>query len=169
VRIIGPGFVPDNKSNLCIKTIKKTVLMFGKNTEEIASVPCGNIVGLLGVDVLIAKNSTISTHSQACALRKMKFTVSPIVSVVVRPQHPAALPQMVEGLEKLNKSDLSVVCNISETGEYYIFGCGELHLEICVSDLSEFTGVEITQDEPDVVYKETVQAKSSQVCLAKKG
>ena len=35
-----------------------------------------------------------------------------------------------------SKGDPLVACSIEESGEHIVAGCGELHLEICLKDLS---------------------------------
>merc|ERR1712168_1783475 len=49
-RIMGPNFVPGSKTDLYVKQIQRTILMMGRFVEQIEDVPCGNIVGLVGVD-----------------------------------------------------------------------------------------------------------------------
>merc|ERR1712023_173926 len=61
VRIQGPHYKPGSKEDLNIKTIQRTVLMMGRTTEQIADVPCGNTVALVGVDQFILKSGTLST------------------------------------------------------------------------------------------------------------
>jgi elongation factor 2 len=78
------------------------------------------------------------------------------------------LPKLVEGLKKMAKSDPLVVCEMGESGEHVIAGCGELHVEICLKDLrDDFAGVDFTVSDPVVSYRETVGGTSSQTCLAK--
>lgn len=50
VRIMGPNYVPGKKDDLYEKPIQRTVLMMGRTVEYIPDVPCGNTVGLVGVD-----------------------------------------------------------------------------------------------------------------------
>lgn len=50
VRIMGSSYVPEKKDDLYEKTIQRTVLMMGRTTEYIPDVPCGNTVGLVGID-----------------------------------------------------------------------------------------------------------------------
>ena len=69
VRIMGPNYLPGKKEDLYVKPIQRTVLMMGRNTEPIEDVPCGNIVGLVGVDQYLVKTGTISTFDQAHNLR----------------------------------------------------------------------------------------------------
>jgi len=150
------------------KTIQRTVLMMGRIVEYIPDVPCGNTVGLVGVDQFIMKTGTITTHDDAHTIRNMKYSVSPVVRVAVQVKNPADLPKLVDGLKKLSKSDPLVVCITEETGEHIIAGCGELHIEICLKDLEEdFAKCPIIKSDPIVTYKETITQESSQECMTK--
>ena len=149
VRILGPNYKPGKQVDLHIKTIQRVVLMMGRKAEDVVDVPCGNTCALVGVDEAILKQGTISTSAQAHTIRSMKYSVSPVVRVAVNAKNPADLPKLVSGL--------IIIC-----------GSGELHLEICLKDLVEdYAKVEITKSDPVVPYKETVTAKSSQICMAK--
>merc|ERR1719155_388340 len=61
VRIQGPHYKPGSKEDLNIKNIQRTVLMMGRSVEQIADVPCGNTVALVGVDQYILKSATLTT------------------------------------------------------------------------------------------------------------
>jgi len=50
VRIMGPNFVPGKTTDLYIKGIQRVVVMMGGKVESVGEVPCGNTVGLVGVD-----------------------------------------------------------------------------------------------------------------------
>ena len=50
VRIMGPNFEFGSKKDVFEKNIQRTVLMMGRKTEFVPDVPCGNTVGLVGVD-----------------------------------------------------------------------------------------------------------------------
>jgi len=167
VRIMGPNYKPGKKDDLAIKNVQRTVLMMGKYVEPIADVPCGNTVGLVGVDQYLLKTGTLSDHDEAHNIRVMKYSVSPVVRVAVEAKNAADLPKLIEGLNKLAKSDPLVLVIHEETGQHIIAGCGELHVEICLNDLqNEYANCEIKQSDPIVTYKETV-SELSQVCLAK--
>ncbi|XP_031720021.1 elongation factor 2-like [Anarrhichthys ocellatus] len=168
VRIMGPNFVPGKKDDLYLKPIQRTILMMGRYTEPIEDVPCGNIVGLVGVDQFLIKTGTITTYEQAHNMKVMKFSVSPVVRVAVEVKNPADLPKLVEGLKRLSKSDPMVQCIIEESGEHIVAGAGELHLEICLKDLEEdHACVPLKKSDPVVSYRETVSEESSVVCLSK--
>merc|ERR1712137_1155093 len=168
VRIQGPGYKPGAKENLNVKSIQRTVLMMGRTTEQIADVPCGNTVALVGVDQYILKSGTITTLEDAHNIADMKYSVSPVVKVSVKVKDGKDLPKLVEGLKKLSKSDPLVVCTTEESGEHVIAGCGELHVEICLKDLrEEYAQCEFTVGDPVVQYKETVTEESKVQCLSK--
>ncbi|KAM8838097.1 elongation factor 2b [Synchiropus picturatus] len=168
VRIMGPNFSPGKKEDLYVKTIQRTILMMGRYVEPIEDVPCGNIVGLVGVDQFLVKTGTITTYEQAHNMRVMKFSVSPVVRVAVEAKNPADLPKLVEGLKRLAKSDPMVQCIIEESGEHIVAGAGELHLEICLKDLEEdHACIPLKKSDPVVSYRETVTEESDQMCLSK--
>merc|ERR1719243_344869 len=60
VRIQGPHYEPGSKTDLNVKNIQRTILMMGRNVEQIPDVPCGNTVALVGVDQYILKSGTIT-------------------------------------------------------------------------------------------------------------
>merc|ERR1719228_517369 len=168
VRIQGPHYKPGSKEDLNVKNIQRTVLMMGRTTEQIADVPCGNTVALVGVDQYLLKSGTLTTVEDAHNIADMKYSVSPVVKVAVKVKDGKELPKLVEGLKKLSKSDPLVVCTTEESGEHVIAGCGELHVEICLKDLrEEYAQCEFTVSDPVVSYRETVAEKSSVTCLAK--
>jgi len=168
VRIMGANYDAKTGADLFIKNITRTVLMMGKFTEKMPFVPCGNTVGLVGVDQFITKTGTITDNPKAWPIRNMKYSVEPVVRVAVSPKNPADLPKLIEGLKLMSKTDPLVQVTREETGNHIIAGCGELHIEICLHDLVEsYAKIEIVTSEPVVSYKETVNQKSPNICLAK--
>jgi elongation factor 2 len=136
--------------------------MMGGKVEAVPDVPCGNTVGLVGVDQYLMKQGTISDCDEAHSIRVMKYSVSPVVRVAVEPKNASDLPKLVEGLKKLSKSDPLVLCYTEPSGEHIIAGCGELHVEICLNDLvNEYAKCEIKKSDPVVTYKETVEHEST--------
>jgi len=168
VRIMGSNYIPGKKEDLFIKPIQRTVLMMGRYVEPIDDCPCGNTVGLVGIDQFLLKGGTISNNASAHNIKVMKFSVSPVVQVAVEPKNPSELPKLVEGLKRLSKSDPCVKCFIAESGEHIVAGAGELHLEICLKDLEEdHAGIPIKKSNPVVSFRETVTEESDRTCLSK--
>lgn len=168
VRIMGPNYTPGSKNDLNIKNVQRTVIMMAGKVEAVPDVPCGNTVGLVGIDQYLLKQGTIATAEDAHNIRVMKYSVSPVVRVAVDVKNAADLPKLVEGLKKLSKSDPLVLCYTEESGEHIIAGCGELHVEICLKDLTEeYAKCDIKVGDPVVTYKETITEESSIMCLSK--
>eukprot|EP00920_Eleutheroschizon_duboscqi_P041478 GHVT01099659.1.p1 GENE.GHVT01099659.1~~GHVT01099659.1.p1 ORF type:complete len:833 (+),score=83.96 GHVT01099659.1:80-2578(+) len=168
IRIQGPRYIPGEKSDLFVKNVQRTVIMMGKYVEQVQDVPCGNTCCLVGVDQYLLKSGTLTTLETAHNIAVMKYSVSPVVRVAVKPKDSKELPKLVEGLKKLSKSDPLVVCTTEESGEHIIAGCGELHVEICLKDLrDEYAQIDFTVSDPVVSYRETVSEPSSQTCLSK--
>jgi len=169
IRILGPNYEHGKKDDLYVKSIQRIVIMMGRKTEPVDSVPVGNTCALVGVDQFIAKTGTLTSDEDSYPLISMKFSVSPVVRVAVEPKNPSDLPKLVEGLKRLSKSDPLVQCTIEESGEHIVAGAGELHLEICIKDLQEdfMGGAPIIVSEPVVSFRETVIEESSIMCLSK--
>jgi elongation factor 2 len=169
VRILGPNFEVGKKEDLYVKSIQRIVIMMGRKTEPVDSVPVGNTCALVGVDQFISKTGTLTTEEDSHPLVSMKFSVSPVVRVAVEPKNPSDLPKLVEGLKRLSKSDPLVQCTIEESGEHIVAGAGELHLEICIKDLQDdfMGGAPIVVSEPVVSFRETVTTESEIMCLSK--
>ncbi|CCK69569.1 elongation factor 2 KNAG_0C04670 [Huiozyma naganishii CBS 8797] len=168
VRIQGPNYVPGRKEDLFVKAVQRVVMMMGSKTEPIDDCPAGNIIGLVGIDQFLLKTGTLTTSETAHNMKVMKFSVSPVVQVAVEVKNANDLPKLVEGLKRLSKSDPCVLTYMSESGEHIVAGTGELHLEICLSDLeNDHAGVPLRISPPVVAYRETVEAESSQTALSK--
>eukprot|EP00823_Brevimastigomonas_motovehiculus_P009074 TRINITY_DN8754_c0_g1_i1.p1 TRINITY_DN8754_c0_g1~~TRINITY_DN8754_c0_g1_i1.p1 ORF type:complete len:858 (+),score=252.83 TRINITY_DN8754_c0_g1_i1:140-2713(+) len=169
VRIQGPDYVPGKKTDLYVKKIQRTVLMMGRYTEQLQDIPCGNLVGLVGVDQFLMKQGTITTDEKAYNFNVMKYSVAPVVRVTVDVQNAADLPKLMEGLKRLSKSDPLVQCTTAKTGEHIVAGAGELHLEICIKDLRDdfMKGAPIKIGQPVVSFCETVKNKSEFTCVSK--
>ncbi|PAV75662.1 hypothetical protein WR25_15163 isoform F [Diploscapter pachys] len=168
VRIQGAYFEHGKKDDLYEKPIQRVVVMMGRTVESVADIPAGNVCGIVGVDQYLVKGGTITTFKDAYNMRVMKFSVSPVVRVAVKPKNPADLPKLVEGLRRLEKSDPMVRCYYETSKEHIVAGAGELHLDVCLKDLEQdHAGIEIVTSEPVVSYRETVTKRSNQICLAK--
>jgi len=169
VRIQGPDYIPGKKVDLFVKKVQRTVLMMGRYTEQLQDCPCGNLIGLVGVDTYLLKAGTITTDEKAYNFVTMKYSVSPVVRVAVDVQNAADLPKLMEGLKRLAKSDPLVQCFTAPTGEHIVAGAGELHLEICIKDLREdfMKGAPIKMGQPVVSFCETVKAKTELVVISK--
>jgi len=169
VRIQGPDFQVGKKTDLYVKKVQRTILMMGRYVEQLPDCPCGNIIGLVGIDAYLLKSGTITNYADAHNIVTMKYSVSPVVRVSVDVTNAGDLPKLMEGLKRLAKSDPLVQCFTAATGEHIVAGAGELHLEICIKDLRDdfMKGAPIKIGKPVVSFCEAISAKSSQDCLSK--
>lgn len=143
--------------------------MMGRSTEQIVDCPCGNVVGLVGIDQFLLKAGTLTDVADAHPFHCMKFSVAPVVRIAVDVKNSADLPKLVEGLRRLAKSDPLVQIITTNTGEHIVAGAGELHLEICLNDLAnEFMkGAPIKYSDPVVAFCETITTPSSMQLVSK--
>eukprot|EP00163_Fabomonas_tropica_P002774 TRINITY_DN1217_c0_g1_i1.p1 TRINITY_DN1217_c0_g1~~TRINITY_DN1217_c0_g1_i1.p1 ORF type:complete len:853 (-),score=324.57 TRINITY_DN1217_c0_g1_i1:324-2882(-) len=169
VTILGPNYEHGGKKDKYTKNIQKTVLMMAGKIQSVDSCPCGNTVGLIGLDAFLVKTGTITTLPEAHIFHDMKFSVSPVVRVAIECVNGKDLPKLVEGMKSLSKSDPCVLCRQEETGELVIAGAGELHLEICLNQLRDeyAKGIAFRTSNPVVSFCETITAESSQTVIAK--
>jgi elongation factor 2 len=169
VKIMGGNYVYGEKGDLVEnQPIQRIVLMMARTTEPMTEVPCGNIVGLVGIDQHLKKTGTLSNRSDAYPIKPMKYSVSPVVRVAVEPKNVRNLIKLQQAIKKLDKSDPLVECTRSATGENIIAGAGELHVEICIHDLKKIANMDLIVSDPIVPYCETIM-QPSMTCYTKSG
>jgi len=141
----------------------------GRYTEQLQDCPCGNVIGLVGIDAYLLKAGTITTQDDAHNFVSMKYSVAPVVRLAVECTNAADLPKLMEGLKRLAKSDPLVQCYTAPTGEHIVAGAGELHLEVCIKDLREdfMKGAPIKVGRPVVSFGEGVKSPSSMEIVSK--
>lgn len=105
VRMLGSNYVQGSKKDTYEGNVQRTVLMMGRKTEFVSEVPCGNLCALVGVDKYLTKTGTVTTCPDAHNIRNMKYSVSPVVRVAVQPKNPGDLPKLIQGMQRLSKSD----------------------------------------------------------------
>lgn len=135
----------------------KPYMMMGREMHALASVPAGNIVGIVGLQEHVLKTATLSSTLACPSLTKMPYQAKPIVRVAVEPEDPRNFAALEAGLQRLYRSDPTVEVQVQETGEHVIVALGELHLERCIKDLKErFAKVAVRISEPLVGFRESV-------------
>jgi elongation factor 2 len=170
VNVLGSNYDPDTKNDYFEnKSIQRIMAMIGGKFDTQEKVECGNTCAIMGVDNYLVKTGTITDHPKAYPFHTMKFSVSPVVKVSVKPKNMSQIDKMVEGLNRLRKSDPCVLCEYNaETKEMTISATGELHMEICLGDLRDFMkDVEIVVSEPVVSFRESIASNSYVQCMAK--
>lgn len=93
VRILGPNFEFGSKHDMHEKNVSLTLVAMGRKMETISEVYCGNTISLSGLDQYLIKTGTIcSADVPDChGIIDMKYSVSPVVRVAVKPKNPGDL------------------------------------------------------------------------------
>jgi elongation factor 2 len=141
--------------------VQQVAIMVGNDRITVDEVEAGNIAAVTGLKDAIA-GSTVTSEPDVEAFESIKYISDPVVTVRVEAKRPSDLPKLVKALRNISKSDPSIVVSINqESGEYLMSGMGELHLEITEYRIKNEQGVDIVTSEPTVIYRETVEKKSS--------
>ncbi|KAK9481026.1 P-loop containing nucleoside triphosphate hydrolase protein [Lipomyces japonicus] len=158
IYVLGPKFNPLFPTKHVTKTtITDLYLLMGRELLPLDTVPCGNVVGIGGLDGSVLKSATLYSCQGGINLAGVNLASAPIVRVALEPERPSQLPQLERGLKLLNQADPCVQIIIQETGEHVILTAGELHLERCLKDLRErFAGIDIQSSKPIVPYREAI-------------
>jgi elongation factor 2 len=139
--------------------IQQIFIAYGQKRELVERVPCGNILGLVGIKGRVGE--TITTEPEE-PFEEITHIFEPVITKAIEAKNPADLPKLVEVLRVVGKEDPTVKIQVNEeTGEHLIHGMGELHLEVVENRIRTEKGVEIKTSAPIVVYRETITKPSS--------
>jgi elongation factor 2 len=110
----------------------------------------------------------VSCKDVMVPFERIKYVLEPVVTVSLEPKRHDELPLLLEAMNRLSIEDPNLVVVIDrETGEHLLSGMGELHLEIALKFLREYSsGIEIITSKPMVAYREGV-AKKGKIVMAK--
>lgn len=132
----------------------------GVKPEMIDNVPSGNVLALGGISGTAGETITEGPEEP---FEELRHIFEPVITKSIEPMKPQDLPKLVEVLKKVSKEDPSLKVTINqETGENLIHGMGELHLEIIENRIKTERGFDIRTSQPIVVYRETLQKKSTE-------
>lgn len=175
ITIMDGNFDGDNGLHIG-KSVQRCCVIVAGKFENVDVIEAGNIGAIVGVDQYLLKTGTIldvdnNTFSiPVYGIKTMKFLVSPVVKVAVKPSNPIDISDFVSALRKLSKSDPCIFYSFDEeTRETTISASGEMHMETCLNDLKLLMGSsrEITVSEPIVAFRETIESVGCEPCLAK--
>jgi len=141
-------------------SVQQVSMYMGAFREVVDQITAGNIAALLGLDLARADETLVEAAYKdvMVSFERIKYVSEPVITVAVEPKNPKNLPRLIDAMNRLSIEDPNLVTTInSETGEYLLRGMGELHLEIAVKFLRDYSGgIEITTSCPIVVYRESV-------------
>ena len=112
-------------------------MMMGPSVHPVASVPAGNIVGILGLEELLLKSGTLASTWAAHPLTALSFQAQPMLTVAVEPLSHTDLRALEKGLQRLHQFDPVVEVGLDTASGQRTLSClGELHMEQCLKELS---------------------------------
>ncbi|MEM3609016.1 MAG: GTP-binding protein, partial [Candidatus Bathyarchaeia archaeon] len=150
--------------------IRQVSIYMGALREVVDKVPAGNIAALSGVEEARAGETIIEVSHKnfMVPFERIRYVSEPVVTVAIEPKRHEDLPRLLEAMNRLSIEDPNLTATINkETGEYLLSGIGELHLEIALKFLRDYSdGIEITVSKPMVAYRESV-TKQGKTVMAK--
>ncbi|MFZ8782450.1 MAG: elongation factor EF-2 [Desulfurococcaceae archaeon] len=138
-------------------------LYMGPYRELASEVAAGNIAAVLGPDKVRSGETLVSTvlRDHMTPFERFRVITESVVTVAIEPKNPQQLTKLIDALYKLHLEDPSLLVKINEeTGEYLIHGVGTLHIEIALTLLREFYGLEVVTSPPVIVYREAIRSAS---------
>jgi elongation factor G len=134
--------------------VGRLVRIFADRREPIEHARAGDVVGLLGMELVTG--DTLSDPHHPIALEPVTAP-EPVMELSVEPLRSKDRDRLGEALRRLLIEDPSVRLRVdAETGQTLLAGLGELHLEISTRALREDHGVEVRLGRPKVAYRETL-------------
>ncbi|RME54886.1 elongation factor EF-2 [Candidatus Woesearchaeota archaeon] len=149
--------------NMAKKKVRVQQVSVYKGAQRVAleSIPCGNIIGLVGLKGVFAGETASTIEMEP--FEAIKHIFEPVVTKSIEATTAADLPKLVEVLKQVAKEDPSIKVEINEeTGENLISGMGELHLEVIEDRIVKEKGLKVKTSPPIVVYRETVTKRSGE-------
>jgi len=142
--------------------VGRIVRMHANKREDVEEVYCGEIAAFVGL-----KNTktgdTLCDEAHPIMLESITF-IEPVISMAIEPNTKADQEKLGVALNKLSEEDPTFrVETNEETGQTIISGVGELQLDVLVDRMKREFKVEAKVGKPQVAYRETVTAPSTEV------
>ena len=135
--------------------IGRILQMHANKREEIQEIYAGDIAAAVGLKDTTT-GDTLCDEKHEIILESMDFP-DPVIEIAIEPKTKAGQEKMGLALAKLAEEDPTFrTYTNQETGQTFIAGMGELHLEIIVDRLLREFKVEANVGKPQVSYKETI-------------
>lgn len=124
-------------------------------TAATESAEAGDIVAVTGLKVT-ATGDTLCDPDAPIALESLEIP-DPVIERVVEPASAADRDRLREALLRLQHEDPSFrVREDEDSGQWQVYGMGELHLEVMLQRLQREARLEPTVGKPRVAYREAV-------------
>ena len=140
--------------------INKILQMHADKRTEIEEAFAGDIIAISGLKDTVT-GETLCAENKTIIFDLTEFPES-VISVAIEAKTANDEKKLMESLRQLGLEDPSFTYKHNkETGQLLIFGMGELHLEIICDRLNREFKVGIRVGDPQVSYRESIQAEAS--------
>ncbi|HTN73727.1 MAG TPA: elongation factor G [Pirellulaceae bacterium] len=126
-----------------------------KKEEQVDSVACGDIVGIIGLRHSITGDTLCDVRDQVL-LETIQFPET-VINMAIEPESTAERKKLGDTLEMLKRQDPTLQVVASESGQTIIRGMGELHLEVIKNRLLRDFNLNVKFHKPQVSYRETIE------------
>lgn len=141
--------------------IQQVLVYNGIKPEQLDSVPAGNVLALVGLNVDVGETITLTEQTP---FEEIKHIFQPVITKSIEVTKSQDLPKLIDVLRKVGKEDPSLKIEINEeTGENLMSGMGELHLEIIEGRIKNEKGLDVRMGAPIVVYRESIAKNSGEI------
>lgn len=131
----------------------------GKEQLQIEEISAGDIGVVVKMSDLFT-SCTICDPSSIIQYREIP-NPGPSFYLAINPKNKNDEDKLSESLNKLNKEDVTFeLIRNRETSQFLLGGQGLMHLEVIIDKLKSNFNVEVTTEDPKVVYRETIKGKS---------
>ncbi|MHA1302416.1 MAG: GTP-binding protein [Candidatus Heimdallarchaeaceae archaeon] len=135
----------------------------GQSLLKVDKVEAGNIAAIIGLeDIIIGDTLTDKKEKDFSTLfKQIAYLQESVISVRIEPTNLSNIPKLEEELKILSLIKPNFSYSIDEdTGEFKIYGIGELQLEIIIGDIKK-KGLNIEVSDPEVAFAEQIEKSIS--------
>ncbi|MEE6248812.1 MAG: elongation factor G [Bdellovibrionota bacterium] len=138
--------------------VPRIVQMHSDEMEDIEEAKAGDIVAFFGIDC--ASGDTFTDGKANVTMSSIHIPPA-VISLAIEPKDKGGQANFSKALSKFRKEDPTFrVHRDEESGQTIISGMGELHLEVYVERMKREFKCEVDVGQPQVAYRETIQAKA---------
>ncbi|KAI3403695.2 SNU114 [Candida oxycetoniae] len=150
----------DKDAKMCKQeTIGQIFIPGGRCNFPVTETGLGTIVLIEGIDSSIKKGATIANYTEEAPpiFEIPRYSINSVFKVAIEPEDPRQRPLLLESLRKVNKSYLSTVINVEESGEITVLAPGELSMDCVLHDVRIYFAddLRINVSDPLTVFSET--------------
>lgn len=137
--------------------ISRLIEMHANQRKDRDAFFTGDIAACIGLKHTTT-GDTLASPASPLILERMNFP-DPVISMAIEPKSKPDREKLAKALGALSEEDPTFrVMTNEDTGQTIIMGMGELHLEVLKDRMLREFAVEANVGQPEVSYKETIQA-----------